>query len=535
MKYLLNLALFTLFPFFVFSQSYQWAHEIEFNNPVGAGKGMKIDSKGDIILYSSGESTISFNDTTVVPVLYLSKFDSTGHSIWIKSIKGTSFAKQFLYNLQEGSIVIDVNDNIYISGSLYDYTGNLLFDSLEVTLNSFIAKYNSKGELIWIRPVAADLTGHDHLAVNTQGEVFFTAVSNYETNSDTNFLHVPGSFYLGKLNSKGEYSWVKAKNNFSSGSLNQVIALDKEEHIFLGGNHTIPGNFIIDGIEIFSEGLGRFSLLKFSPDGHLISGKLLGNIDYSFLPQKLDIDINGKIWMINNLTTSIDFKFQVDKFESENLNHLFTKPIFDPTSPTGGNAYDLSLNSKGEGYMCGNFIGDISINNIIYHSIERQNNSYILKMDANGEITWFKQSANSEKDLRINAIAVNHKGELYTTGSFVDGYFDNIHLQKDSLNHPYLAKLNDDSMVTSINESSLAPLPLNVYPNPSNGEVNLFIKPGSGVNSSLVVLNTLGQIILEEKNITENQTYTFHLSQGIYQYVLSSDKGNNVSGKIMVK
>jgi hypothetical protein len=73
-----------------------------------------------------------------------------------------------------------------------------------------------------------------------------------------------------------------------------------------------------------------------------------------------------------------------------------------------------------------------------------------------------------------------------------------------------------------------------VYPNPSNGEFTIVI-PDNETASTLVVMNTLGQIVLSEILQTPTTKIKSDLAQGVYYYQTRTTTKTLSSGKLIVE
>ena len=79
---------------------------------------------------------------------------------------------------------------------------------------------------------------------------------------------------------------------------------------------------------------------------------------------------------------------------------------------------------------------------------------------------------------------------------------------------------------------------LNVFPNPSNGLVNLEYISAETANVTVTVMNTLGAVVYNANMAHNNSTmksFDFsHLTKGVYLVNVSSDKGT-VTKKMIIQ
>ncbi|MCX6267085.1 MAG: T9SS type A sorting domain-containing protein [Bacteroidetes bacterium] len=132
---------------------------------------------------------------------FISKFDTTGKIIWVKTMggKGDDIG---------GTIGIDGSGNIYTTGTFQD---TAYFDNIRLTngnkIDWYIAKYNTKGTALWARQ--ANITGttayHGVNSVNTEGQIY--AVGTFSGNASfgdhTVIANSPNDMFLTRYSSDG--------------------------------------------------------------------------------------------------------------------------------------------------------------------------------------------------------------------------------------------------------------------------------------------------------------------------------------------
>lgn len=155
MKKLLFITL--LIPILSFSQTWQWAKGIK-GNSQDYGIDLAMDASGNIYYTGSFSSSfIVFGTDTLRKQgtdnnVFITKFDSTGNVLWAKQTKSTGQDNGF-------SLAIDNSNNIFLTG---EYQGPTIVFETDTLYNSgwslqdfFLAKYNSSGNLLWVKvPIA---------------------------------------------------------------------------------------------------------------------------------------------------------------------------------------------------------------------------------------------------------------------------------------------------------------------------------------------------------------------------------------------
>lgn len=78
---------------------------------------------------------------------------------------------------------------------------------------------------------------------------------------------------------------------------------------------------------------------------------------------------------------------------------------------------------------------------------------------------------------------------------------------------------------------------INIYPNPSQGLINIPLKGFSAGNVAVEVFNTQGQLVMREQAQMNGQTLQFdagHLSNGLYQFALTFSDGSRSSLPVLI-
>jgi len=208
----------------------KWVQHLASPNASFGRFGLTTDRADNIYLagnfYDSlrlGKSGISLH--TDWPSTFVAKFDSSGHAIWaIKSI-APPIPRPFIGGVD---ITLDHTGNLYLSGSysngIFGFAGlPLLPDSSAGGSNSYIAKFDTSGNPIWIRtlhgdnsPIAHFITSitADSLGVYMCGEIGGVydggklTFGQLEVQGDSNLSEI----FLAKCDAFGKPLWLKKTN-----------------------------------------------------------------------------------------------------------------------------------------------------------------------------------------------------------------------------------------------------------------------------------------------------------------------------------
>lgn len=336
---------------------------------------------------------------------------------WVKQMGGNDTS-----NARGLSIVTDDAGNVYTTGF---FKGNIDFDpgpgayymnALGVE-DIYVSKLDSFGKLLWVRQM--DVIGNNaasaksrSIAVNNTGKVFITG----------NFLDGLGNrkCFASKLDPSGNVLWTKILGEFTGTS----IKVDDLDNIFIAGIGS------------------TMSILKLDTDGNVIwtktvagvfsQGATNGAVSNNAL---LALDGSKNIYISGSFYGTVDFdpspaSYNLSMVEgSENTADVFVLKLnedgnFVWAKKMGGSHEDVSVSTAvdnaGNVYTFGNFMDTVDFDpgpgtyDLI--STNGNSNSFICRLDANGNFVWAKQFAGGTQ--WCYAGTLDQFGNIYTTGYF---------------------------------------------------------------------------------------------------------------------
>lgn len=160
----------------------------------------------------------------------LVKYDATGNALWNRVIDSGDW---------EGGcrVAADSNGGIYVAGSTLGKFDSVATGRIPVV---FVAKYDSDGNRIWIRQVAALLFESDFggLAADPAGATYVTGV-------DSTTPSIYGSMFVLKLDGSGNELWKRfflgdANTAFTSAPFRGAVAVDSVGAVYATGVITSP-------------------------------------------------------------------------------------------------------------------------------------------------------------------------------------------------------------------------------------------------------------------------------------------------------
>ena len=535
-------------PFFVIGQSpyLDWAvgHEVG----KSWGYGITIDNNGNS--YSTG----NFQYTVVVPSVsgeqsisctgisncFVQKVDKNGEIIWLKAITGSG-------EIIGKSIAVDSLDNLYITGA---YSGTADFDPGTGVVNSstvatseiFVLKLNSDGEFVWVKTMEGNAAAYGSVAndikIDSNNDLVLTGnyygTVDFDPGIDT-VNSGSGGIFIQKLDTAGNYIWVKTINATSSES----ISCDTF------GNVAIVGWQL--GTADFDPGAGVLSYssvtsypdaysLKLDQNGDLIWANFAGGDKYDY-GEDLVFDEIGNVYVMGRFQEDVDFDpgVGVQMFSCAGSQDIFIQK-FNPAGELiwakaiGDIYYDygksIDLDSSGNIYLGGYFQGTTNLNpngTDLFNSVGMAD-MFIEKLDSSGNFIWGGSFGGLLTDV-IEAVCFDsEQNKLRTTG-----FFDNIAdfdpttgvFELENPDHRCMFTAQFQEGYLSIDEQSVY-AELLVYPNPVQNEIYIVGNITEGAN--IFIYSMSGKLVYITE-IEENIIDVSHLKEGHYILkIMTNDK-----------
>lgn len=285
---------------------FQWVKSL---GGIGWAEGLSIDIDSYDNVYFTGRfyGTLSFDlgsgmvDLTSIGDwdIYISKLNSNGDFMWVKSIGGTNYEKSI-------SITVDDYGNVYSTGffkGTVDFNPGVGINNLTSfgSRDIFIFKLSSEGDFLWANNMGGlyDDNGSS-IAVDEFGYVYVTGsfLGNLGFGSQAEIINLESAgstdIVLTKMNSEGQILWAK---NIGGESYEESysIAVDSYSNLYLTGRFTDTSDFDpgVGIANLLSEGSTDAFILKL--DGTNV-GKSENSFDFISRiypnPTKGEININ---------------------------------------------------------------------------------------------------------------------------------------------------------------------------------------------------------------------------------------------------
>lgn len=429
--------------------------------------------------------------------------------------------------------------DLQISGTVLSGAGPFFYDDL------FIAKYDPSGNLLWVKRQGGYYSEFaTSMTVDANRNIYITGYFDIQTTFDGQIFTPTGTgwfVFITKLDSLGNLVWM----NIIDGDNNQQptdITLDREMNVYATG--ICAGNSSINGIPLLhSQGVFDCYLVKFNNNGTLLWSKTEG-WHYNDYAASLVVDSLNQIYLtgtfndttlIGNQILSTDNVWEftaagfLAKFDSSG-NVLWAKKLSDHTQ-----GYDLKALSNNHILLAGLFSGTAVFN--LDTITGNGGNFFVAEFDTAGTEIWVNHAGSHTANMPYGVDA-NDQGEIYVGGdaSFTGSidslgvadtiYFGNIHVVGLGAGDVFLAKI---VLTTGITVLPITDSKFDVFPNPTENNLNFLLKGFEDQNFSMTIYNSLGKlqavstIKIPSSGIIRNVDVN-KLQAGIYFINLASDK-----------
>lgn len=472
MKNFLSLFLFLFLSFGVFSQA-NWAWV---NNAGGTGDDRATAICRDNMGYSyvtgsfngsvsfgSGNSLISYGGSDI----FIAKYNSNGQFQWAKKAGSSSNDKGL-------DIKIDNQGNILVLGW---HGGNSFFGTTQLNTadgaNSFIAKYDNTGQLIWVkklggyaRSFSIDGANNIFIAASYAGNVIVESTSITSTGND--------DIWFGKFNSNGNLSWIRNIYGSNGDETPISIAISHDNKILLNGRINGVCNFEGGGVISNSGGSSNedMFLVKYDTSGTFEwSRQFSASISEDNASNSLTINSSGEIIitgifsgnlnigsLLISATASTDAF--IAKLSSDASTTIWLNQI---GTPSADGALSVGVDNSKNVFITGFYGDSLTINEVLIPK-PSTSGAYIAKYNNNGDFQWIKPVKGSGA-ASGTGISVNSDGSAQICGRFTtnanfhgttingSGNFDMFVAKSEIIYTPPL-KANFSTPLTTINQGS---------------------------------------------------------------------------------
>ena len=246
-----------------------------------------------------GNITLQSDPTSASVYTFLTKLDAQGNVVWAKNASGPTVP-------WEGrDMVVDRQGNIVVTGSVKGtaYIGNTTFPSNVNTLSSYVSKYNSNGQVLWVQKASGTESAGRSLDTDDQGNIY--AIGFYQGSIQWGNLSLPylssensGSYFI-KISAGGNVLWGKKMDRTMS------IATDAVGSSYLLSDFSGTVN-LGNGITLANAKIGDIVVARYDTHGNPLWAKLAGSTVF-ISGNDLDIDQYGNCYVVGRFISTATF------------------------------------------------------------------------------------------------------------------------------------------------------------------------------------------------------------------------------------
>lgn len=290
-------------------------------------------------------------------------------------------------------VTVDANGNSYVTGY---FSGEMYFNDSTVQAVSgysdiFVAKFSPTGALIWLNQYGGVQADRGHkVATDVTGNCYVTGYFAGSMTMGSTTLNASGSsrdIFLAKISPTGQVIWARS----DGGSLSDTplgLAVDTQ------GNAIITGQF---------EGTSSIAGVSLTSQINPSSGAPSMDI---FIAKYTAAGANG--WAKKGNSKQDDTGISVT---TDIANRIYVTGQFPDTLSFLGQTYNNQVNNAG----------------------------YVAKLDANGDLMWFRKLGAAQT--YASSVKLNSTGEVYTTGNFLGTMIIVDNNGTFQLTNPYIKKI----------------------------------------------------------------------------------------------
>jgi len=523
------LTLFTLFAFTNLSGNDFEIFKQYKNNSINKDNHIASDFQDNIIITGTFSNTLNFdiNNSEGSELvsngkddIFLVKFDPNSDYIWSFSIGGNGYE-------EVKSIKTDNEGNIYITGTFqesidFDPSANKVSITAESGWDVFIMKLNSFGDLLWVK----NLGPYKYLKANSMSldednniylTGYFSETIDFNPGNESYNLTASKSddVYILKLNSYGEFVWAKS---FNGTSIERGISLvvDSEQNVCLTGYFEATMYLDSNGdVKLQSKGFTDVFVIKLDKNSNVIWAKSFEGL-WSSQSTGIAVDYDDNIYTTgsfkesvdfdpsNNIDTLVSIKENEDVFISKldkNGNHLWAKMIGGTREVSSNN---IATNSRGDVIITGYYESNCDFDpneGVVTAPISNRDAMFISALNKEG---YFVSASVVYGDITAKSLIVHEDNKITISTTVTDNIEFAVKGEKIISENKgdadiFLFGLND---IISNVERGLEDENLVVYPNPSNGYLNLNLDPK--INTQVEVYTQSGKLINKVENVTQD-------------------------------
>ena len=492
---------------------------------------------------------------------FIMKLDKYGELIWFKHIMSNS-GSSYITSQSAGTVIIDHNDDLIITGSFFssfkiDGVPESAINSSNGEDDGYILKLSADGEFIWVKRIggnSGDSVGR--VAVDSENNIHvigsFNSTVDFNpspgSNNVENLISLGGqggSFalyndaFLLKLNSNGEFIWVR---HFAGTKLitANTIVIDNKDDVIVSGTFFGTCHFVgVNGAFLYANHEVYFDkyVAKINQNGEFVWIKEINatNTGCTSIASTF-VDTEGAIYTTGSVRGTVDLDSSSDEFF---LSASFGSDVYIDKIDTDGNlvwaksfpgigwaelGMCVLLDVDNDIYISGRFRDSVDFDagtEEAFLSPLNFESMFLLKLNNDGEFKWVKKT---EGYSAAGPITIDSEKSIFFFGTYYGSVEFNDFDSDTTLNKDrgmYLMKLKQFEEIECCDSDEII-----YFPNPTADIVN-FNKP-----FFIKVSDLRGKIIKETK---ANSISLVDVSSGIYFLSLYDDENEYVETIRIIK
>lgn len=333
-------------------------------------------------------------------------------------------------------------------------------------------------------------------------------------------------YWVVKLDANGQIQWQKTIGGDSYDYLGSIVVLENNEYI-LGGNSSsgISGDKTEN-----SKGGFDFWIVKIDNLGTILWQKTIGGDDNEYFSKI--IRTGNNFLFGGNSYSNISFDKTQDSRGDGDYWIVKTNStgdiIWDKTF--GGSNLDVLLDVEkytNNGYLLVGY-SDSGISGDKTEASFGSSDSWLLRINEDGELIWQKELGGSDEDVSYSVISMPDNSIVVGSQSRSPISGNNTTNGFGSLDY-WLVKLEPENLANQ----SFTNNDFHLYPNPTSDQVNITFDDIQN-NIQIIVYNTLSQKMNEyHYTNTSNITVPMHHDKGVYFVKIMADKISTKTIKVI--
>ncbi|MCZ4410538.1 T9SS type A sorting domain-containing protein [Cryomorphaceae bacterium 1068] len=361
--------------------------------------------------------------------------------IWDWAESNSGFSSEYA-----NAVCTDANGYVYVTGTFLGASTTIgditLYNTGEGSLDIFIAKYDSSGEVIWAineggaaadwaYGICTDLSGNVFITGYFQSPTFSIGTTEFSNNSTYSTCY---DIYIAKYDSDGNFLWAKSPEGQGCEQAKSV-ATDSQGNVYMTGYYW-NGAITFGDLTLINQA-GSFDgfITKYDPDGNEVWAKRIGgpSIDLCedvFVDGQDNILVTGSFenaaqFGDNTIVSPNESTYQeifAAKFDSDGNNiwaHCAVVPFFGNYASGNGIASD----SEGNVYITGYFQYSLAFGEDTLGTAPGTRAIFLAKFDPDGTPLWGRTPGGTGNDYGVD-VCVDADDHVFVAGYFSSSFLN---------------------------------------------------------------------------------------------------------------